>query len=210
MAQRKKDKIRDNILKKSLTLFRNKGYNETSIKDIAQACDISVGNIYKYYKSKSEIYENIITDEFLEELHDILSKRTIFLAKRQLNEHNEKIEKWFEKEYYPFMINNADRCVVLHDHYVGSEYDKRVNDIANNILEFKRKVYLNLGNLVLPKEFLTLSSLIIASNVTMYAQVLEMNVTDKKKIQLLKEIDKYNIAGLDAIFKEIIKWNFKF
>ena len=68
MAQRKKDKIRDNILKKSLTLFRNKGYNETSIKDIAQACDISVGNIYKYYKSKSEIYENIITDEFLEEL----------------------------------------------------------------------------------------------------------------------------------------------
>ena len=103
------------------------------------------------------------------------------------------------------MINNADRCVVLHDHYVGSEYDKRVIDIANNILEFKRKVYLNLGNIVLPKEFLTLSSLIIASNVTMYAQVLEMNVTDKKKIQLLKEIDKYNIAGLDAIFKEIIK-----
>ena len=72
MAQRKKDKIRDNILKKSLTLFRNKGYNETSIKDIAQACDISVGNIYKYYKSIEiqpgdtlwDIAESTMTSEY--------------------------------------------------------------------------------------------------------------------------------------------------
>ena len=205
MAQCKKDAIRENILRKSLALFKNKGYMETSIKDIAQACDISVGNIYKYYKSKSEIYENIITDEFLEELHDILSKRTILLAKRQLNEQNTNIEMWFQNEYYPFMIKNADKCVVLHDHYIGNEYDERVQDIANNILDFKRKVFLNLGNIVLPKDFLTLSSLIIASNVTMYSQVLEMNVTNKKKINLLKEIDKYSIAGLDAIFKEMIK-----
>ena len=167
-------------------------------------------NIIKEMLPETEFMFSIEGCDFLEvsdleELYDILSKRTIFLAKRQLKEPNPKIDEWFEKEYYPFMIRNADKCVVLHDHYIGSEYDARVNDIADNILEFKRKVFLNLENIVLTKEFLTISSLIIASNVTMYAKVLEMNLTNNKKIELLKEIDKYNIAGFDAIFKEIIK-----
>ncbi|MBO5103329.1 MAG: TetR/AcrR family transcriptional regulator [Clostridia bacterium] len=205
MAQCKKDAIRDGILSQSLLLFKNKGYIETSIKDIAEACGISVGNVYKYYKSKAEIYEHIITDEFLEELHDILSKRTMKFAELQLTPNATHLQVWFDKEYYPFFVENQDKLIILHDHYIGQEYDNRVNVIADNIISYKKKAYEVYGNIVLNKEFLTFSNLIFKSNITMYFHILEMDITKEQKIKLLKQFDVYHRAGIDKIFKELIK-----
>jgi AcrR family transcriptional regulator len=66
MSQRKKEDVRDAILASSFRLFRDRGYNETTIPAIARAAGISTANVYVYFKSKLDIlftvYEPWLTE----------------------------------------------------------------------------------------------------------------------------------------------------
>lgn len=57
--QVKKDEIRNRILETAQRLFIKRGYENTSLKQIAEKSNISKSNIYRYYRSKDEIYENL-------------------------------------------------------------------------------------------------------------------------------------------------------
>ena len=51
---------REKILKVSLKLFMEKGFNQTSIEEITKLVGISKGSFYTYFKSKEELLESII------------------------------------------------------------------------------------------------------------------------------------------------------
>ena len=55
-----KEKRRLEILYAGLTLFIQKGYTGTKIKDIAGAVGMSVGLLFHYFASKEELYEELI------------------------------------------------------------------------------------------------------------------------------------------------------
>src|SRR4051794_19108421 len=58
-AQREKRK--EEILLCSLNIFIKKGFAATKIRDIASELKISTGLFFHYFKSKEEIYEELIT-----------------------------------------------------------------------------------------------------------------------------------------------------
>lgn len=58
--QIKKDEIYLRILSVSKRLFMNNGYEKTSLRMVANKCFISKSNIYRYFKSKEEIYETLV------------------------------------------------------------------------------------------------------------------------------------------------------
>ena len=95
--QVKKDDIQNKILTVSERMFIKNGYENTSLKMIADKSYISKSNIYRYYRSKEEIYETLVgparteiikllsfffTDDFIgkytpdkcEEVSDVLAK----------------------------------------------------------------------------------------------------------------------------------------
>ena len=95
--QVKKDDIQNKILSVAERLFIKNGYENTSLKMIAERSYISKSNIYRYYRSKEEIYETLVgparteiikllsfffTDDFIgkytpdkcEEVSDVLAK----------------------------------------------------------------------------------------------------------------------------------------
>lgn len=45
----------------ALSVFEEKGFNNTRIKDITEKAGTSVGNFYNYFKSKEEVFEVIIS-----------------------------------------------------------------------------------------------------------------------------------------------------
>lgn len=57
MPQFLKADIRDKILKTALDEFMIKGYINTPMKKIAKKTGIAVGNIYRYFQSKEELYD---------------------------------------------------------------------------------------------------------------------------------------------------------
>lgn len=58
--QIKKEDIRTSILTVAERLFIKRGYEDASLKMIAGNCNISKSNIYRYFRSKEEIYETIV------------------------------------------------------------------------------------------------------------------------------------------------------
>ena len=55
-----KEKRRQEILYAGLSLFIQKGYSGTTIKDIAGAVGMSVGLLFHYYASKEELYLTLV------------------------------------------------------------------------------------------------------------------------------------------------------
>ena len=54
--EREKEGMRQLILQAALGLFRERGYDAVSIRNIAEAIEYSPATIYLYYKDKSEIF----------------------------------------------------------------------------------------------------------------------------------------------------------
>ena len=67
----KSERTREHILETALGLFAEKGYAETTMRDIAAAADCSLGLAYRYFARKEELilalYERL-TDEFEEQV----------------------------------------------------------------------------------------------------------------------------------------------
>ena len=51
---------KEKITEEALTLFAERGYKGTSVKNIADAVGIKDSSIYKHYKSKQEIFDAIV------------------------------------------------------------------------------------------------------------------------------------------------------
>lgn len=61
------DETRDQIVRQSTELFAHYGYSKTNIGDIAQACEMSAGNLYRYFRNKQAIGHAVV-GSFFDEL----------------------------------------------------------------------------------------------------------------------------------------------
>lgn len=58
--QYKKDVIRKTILDCALCEFEEKGYSKASVLRIAKNAKVPIGNLYRYFKSKHSLFEEIV------------------------------------------------------------------------------------------------------------------------------------------------------
>ena len=55
-------KTRERIIEEALNLFSRKGYQGTSVKNIAEAVGIRDSSLYKHFRSKEEIFSTIVEE----------------------------------------------------------------------------------------------------------------------------------------------------
>lgn len=88
--QVKKACIKNNIDAAALSLFSSYSFEKVSMRQIAKKADITVGNIYRYYKSKDELFEalvlptldeirNMIKEESMEQYVGLPNQYTLFV-----------------------------------------------------------------------------------------------------------------------------------
>ena len=62
-----RDEVRESIILRAKELFAHYGYSKTNIGDIARACTMSPGNLYRYFRNKQAIGHAVVQTFFEEE-----------------------------------------------------------------------------------------------------------------------------------------------
>jgi AcrR family transcriptional regulator len=62
LRERKKSRLRQQILQTAVALFEDKGYEGTRVSDITELLDISQPTFFRYFPSKDAILQEIVAD----------------------------------------------------------------------------------------------------------------------------------------------------
>ncbi len=73
--EEKKRKTKKTIIEAAVKLFGEKGFDKTSIKELAKEAGIGKGTIYTYFQKKTEIFHAFCEEE-LEFIHNELAQKT--------------------------------------------------------------------------------------------------------------------------------------
>ena len=81
MTQSKGERTKQRIVAVALELFREHGYEATTMRMVAEAAEVSLGNAYYYFKSK-----DLLLQAFYREVHDahVAKARPLLKAERTL------------------------------------------------------------------------------------------------------------------------------
>lgn len=92
---------KEKLMETALTLFSQKGYEATSVDEIAESIGIKGPNLYKYFKGKQALFEEIAT------LNDVSYNNMMGLSDKVANSiHTGEELKAFSMKQIEFTISN--------------------------------------------------------------------------------------------------------
>ena len=125
------------ILDKAEMLFWQKGYQSTSMKDIATACDCKPANLYNYFKSKEEVLYEVIKD--------ITSQTVAVVEPFDEDETTSPVEqlKMLIKGHFKLMVDMKRSMVLISDtglKELSPEHRKDIIRLRNTYDSILRKI----------------------------------------------------------------------
>jgi AcrR family transcriptional regulator len=75
ITQQKKDAVRMDILNTARSIFIEKGYDATSMKDIVTSSGRSFGGVYLYYSNKEDVFLELIHRQYEDMASDLVSEK---------------------------------------------------------------------------------------------------------------------------------------
>ncbi len=148
MARIKKsdEEIRSEIIKAASNLFRKYGYLKTTMEDIAKAIRKGKSTLYYYYKSKDDVFLDVLTresDSIITLIHERVNK--IESAEDKLIQYFEIIiqEAIRVSNFYILMLDELRNESILHDK-VDTIYADKDIEFIENIIKYgiERKEFL--------------------------------------------------------------------
>lgn len=95
------ENLREELIKEAKRQINERGYKNTTIRSVATECNIAIGTVYNYFKSKDMLIASFILEDWLECIKKIESqpkedrKAYITLIYVSLKKFSEKHEKLF-------------------------------------------------------------------------------------------------------------------
>ena len=129
-----KKEIRERILAAAIEEFKEQGYADASIRNIANNAEISLGNIYRYYTNKESLYFAVI-NPFMESVQQFVENEFSFTDKTMKEVAETLIS--FLTQYNDELLIICRGNTVHYDTFVGYI----IEAIAGKIKELVQSVY---------------------------------------------------------------------
>lgn len=188
-----KDEIRNNIAEKALIEFKQKGYTGASIRTISKNSGTSVGNMYKYFQSKEDLYEALIGSVYNQVMNQIAQ-----FSKVELNEKAENIFYELMENILEIVDENSTELSILLNKSEGSKYENckiTFIDLITNLVTEMISYELSLKGKHLKDNFiLHLLSYNLVESIALILISKDDSVEIKKLIIIIIEIFYGNIA----------------
>lgn len=127
-----KEEIKEKIFEAAVQAFYEKGYQKTTMQDIAGKAGIAPSLIYSYYKGKQQLF-NLIVNPVLMKLPDTL---------RQAEESSGlPYEKYIniEKQFFMSLLDKRLEFIILMDKSVGTSHHNAKEEMICLVEEHIRK-----------------------------------------------------------------------
>lgn len=108
---------KEEIIWKSLGVFRRQGYHKTSIADLAQACGIHNAHFYYYFKDKENLLE-----ECLRTVHGLFKEKVFALAYQADKSPLERMQAMHELTSQLFLKYEGG-CIMANTILESAQYD---------------------------------------------------------------------------------------
>ena len=136
-----KREIRDRILQAAVEEFKEHGFSDASIRNIANNAEISLGNVYRYFSNKESLYFAVI-DPFMDSVKLAVENDFVFEGKT-MGEIAETLVAFIMK-YSDELIIIRKGNSVYHDNFinyiVGALAGKIKEMIQNAFPEIDEKI----------------------------------------------------------------------
>ncbi len=128
-----KEEVRRKIKKAALYEFERNGYQKTSMRSVALSAGVTVGNLYRYFKNKDDIF-NVIIQPAFQEIYKFIDEFARF-KKPTLSEEKQKDDfiKTFEESLIRIYIQHRPELVILLNGSKGSQMENAREQIISLI-----------------------------------------------------------------------------
>jgi AcrR family transcriptional regulator len=130
--KREKDIKRNNILKAARKLFFEKGFKSVTVESIAKKAEVSKGSLYLHFKSKDEIYSQILLsdiDKFHGQVSGLFGNGSTASA----------ILLRLSDIYVDFFFKDRELFRILMTFMLDANHRKLPDDIQNHIIKTTNK-----------------------------------------------------------------------
>lgn len=127
MVQVKKTEVRDALLLAAKKEFLRAGYLQSSIRDISKEAGTTIGNMYKYFQNKEELFNQLVTE----------AKRNIFfiIKGQETNEDGLPLDVTMQLQRFVSVISEyRDELLLLVDASKGTIYQNTYDELIEIIL----------------------------------------------------------------------------
>lgn len=128
-----KDEVRQKIKKAAQNEFEKKGYQKASMRSIALSAGVTVGNLYRYFKNKDDLFKVIIQPAF-EEIYKFIDEfarsKDITLTERRQKGNFIKI---FKESLIQIYLQHRSELIILLNGSKGSQMERAREQIISLI-----------------------------------------------------------------------------
>lgn len=207
MVQTKKQLIHDRIIRIALEEFAINGYNGTRISVIARKADIATGNIYHYFRSKDELFSEVLPEDFLRRLTTTAcSKITALRGISDIETLDPAAEFHIRAaEFLEYIIDNRLRLIIIIRGLENSPHQNFKHEFSDRIYNEAVSYYRSLNPDFSLSEIQQYNLQITYKNFFQSIADLLLHFADKDALRsaLITQI-RYHQGGLHHIFTDLL------
>lgn len=168
------------IIDTAKKLFSEKGFSATGIREIAKESGLSLGNFYNYFKNKDELFQNIVSDEYIMESVSSLPElivstfpdnfSTLILEIKKIIDKNHELYKLIFIDLIEFGGQNTNRIVENLIKFVQNifENDVRPRLVGTRIKDVNYNFYIHTFIVAIVSTFIV-NNILPSANVKGYS-----------------------------------------
>ena len=196
--QFKKQEIKEKILSAAKNDFHKNGFEKTSMRHIASVAQVSVSNVYNYFKSKRTLFYEITTP-FYDNFSKIINDLTYHASGEDFStEYVESVIKIIGE----LVKKNRVELEIIMDRSHGTKYEKLKYEMIQIFEEhFKEHMKSDKGKNRKETENLFIFHLIASNLIEAMLEISRHYVNDEWVDNNIKALIKYHLFGITQFYE---------
>lgn len=188
--QVQKPEIREKILSTSLKLFYKQGYRSTTTRQIAGEVGISVSNLYKYFRNKQ-----VLLDELVGSFHSrYLTGYQAFLAHEEKDTFGRDAGNMLGQAFFESMKGRCREFVILMDKSQGTQYQGFKQTVISGLVGHIEK------ETVVDPENKRMVEVLASNLFNGLTEIAKYSKDDKQLLSHVTLLAHYHLRGISILF----------